>query len=101
MGLTAEESRNQLIWEPVGCQRCNGTGYFGRIGVYEIMEITPNLRGMISRRASTDSLREAAIGEGMLTLKQSVRRLVLDGTTALSEMQRISVEDINSLGEEI
>ena len=101
MGLTAAESRNQLIWEPVGCQRCNGTGYFGRIGVYEIMEITPNLRGMISRRASTDSLREAAIGEGMLTLKQSVRRLVLDGTTALSEMQRISVEDANSLREEL
>jgi type IV pilus assembly protein PilB len=101
MGLTAEESKSQLIWEPVGCQRCNGTGYFGRIGVYEIMEITPNLRGMISRRASTDALREAAIGEGMLTLKQSVRRLVLDGTTALSEMQRISVEDVNSLGEEL
>ena len=99
MGLTGEE-RQQQIWEPVGCQRCGGTGYYGRIGVYEIMEISPNLRGMIARRASTDELREAAIAEGMLTLKQAVRRLVLDGTTALTEMQRISVEDIDLQGPE-
>ena len=84
-----------VICEPVGCQRCNGTGYFDRIGVYEIMEITPALRTMISRRCSTDELREAALREGMHTLRQSVRRLVLDGTTSLSEMQRISVEDQN------
>jgi len=95
MGLTDEERQQHRLWEPVGCQRCGGTGYYGRIGVYEIMEITPNLRGMIARRASTDELREAAIREGMLTLKQAVRRLVLDGTTALTEMQRISVEDID------
>jgi len=93
LGLSAKERLQQTIFEPVGCQRCNGTGYFGRIGVYEIMEITPNLRGMIARRAPTDSLRKAAIDEGMLTLKQSARRLVLDGTTALTEMYAISVED--------
>jgi type IV pilus assembly protein PilB len=80
----------------VGCQRCNGTGYYGRIGVYEIMEITPTLRGYIARKAPTDALREAAIAEGMLTLKQSVRRLVLDGTTTLSEMHAISTEDFDN-----
>ena len=93
LGLTAEERKTQKIYEPVGCQRCNGTGYYGRIGVYEIMEITPRLRGMIARRAHTDSIREAAIEEGMSTLKQSARRLVLDGTTALTELQAITVED--------
>lgn len=87
--------RQAAICEPVGCQRCSGTGYFDRIGVYEIMEITPALRTMISRRCSTDELREAALREGMRTLRQSARRLVLDGTTSLSEMQRISVEDQN------
>ena len=100
MELTDAEKAGRLIYEPVGCQRCNGTGYYGRIGVYEIMEITPHLRGMIARRAPTDVLREAAISEGMLTLKQSVRRLVLDGTTALVEMQRISVEDMDLQGTE-
>jgi len=93
LGLSAKERARQTIFEPTGCQRCNGTGYFGRIGVYEIMEITPRIRGMIAARATTDSLRKTAIEEGMLTLKQSVRRLVLDGTTALTEMYAISVED--------
>ena len=97
LGLDAKDRARQKIFEPVGCQRCNGTGYYGRIGVYEIMEITPTLRGMIARRASTDAIRETAIAENMSTLKQSVRRLVLDGTTALTEMYAISVEDYEQI----
>ena len=100
LGLSAEERKHQLIGEPVGCQRCNGTGFYGRIGVYEIMEINPRLRGMIARKAHTDSLREAAIEEGMTTLKQSARRLVLDGTTAITEMQAITVEDYDHVNQE-
>jgi len=88
------------IWDPVGCQRCNGTGYYGRIGVYEIMEITPRLRALIANRAATDLLRETAIEEGMVTLKGSARRLVLEGITPLSEMQRISVEDLSLLADD-
>lgn len=95
------EGQRASICEPVGCQRCNGTGYFDRIGIYEIMEITPALRTMISRRCSTDELREAALREGMHTLRQSARRLVLEGTTSLSEMQRISVEDQNQRAEDV
>ena len=99
--LTPEERKYQMISEPVGCQRCNGTGYYGRIGVYEIMEITPRLRGMIARKAHTDSLREAAIEDGMSTLKQSARRLVLDGITAMSELQAITVEDYDHAAQDI
>lgn len=95
--IPAKDRARQTIFEPVGCQRCNGTGYYGRIGVYEIMEITPRLRGMIAGRAPTDTIRDTAIDEGMLTLKQSVRRLVLDGTTALTEMYAISVEDYEQI----
>lgn len=94
MELTdAERKAHPIIHEAVGCQRCNGTGYHGRIGIYEIMEITPSLRGHIARKVNTDVLRDAAVSEGMLTLKQSCRRLVLDGTTTLTEMQRIAVEN--------
>ena len=100
LGLSEKEGAKQTIYEPVGCQRCNGTGYYGRIGVYEIMEITPKLRGFIAKRAPTDALRDAAIKEGMRTLKDSVRRLVLDGTTALTEMQRIAVEEQGVLEDE-
>ena len=100
IGLTPEEADGVQVYEPVGCQRCNGTGYYGRIGVYEIMEITPRLRGMIARKAHTDSLRQAAIEEGMHTLKQSARRLVLEGTTALTELQAITVEDYDHVVQE-
>ncbi len=97
LGLTDKERAQQMIFEPAGCQRCNNTGFYGRIGIYEIMEITPKLRGMIARKSNTDDLRDAAIAEGMMTLKQSVRRLVLDGTTALSEMLSISTEDYSEI----
>ena len=92
--LTPEERESAAVYEPVGCQRCNGTGYYDRIGIYEIMEITPRMRTMISHRCATGELREAAISEGMRTLRQSARRLVLEGTTSISEMQRVSVEDL-------
>lgn len=94
--LSPKDRLHQKLYDAVGCQRCNGTGYYGRIGVYEIMEITPNLRNLIARSEHTNVLRDAAIEEGMLTLKQSVRRLVLDGTTTISEMHSISTEDFGA-----
>ena len=63
--------------------------------MYEIMEVTPTLRTLIAQRRSTDELRTAAIQEGMHTMRESAKRLVLDGTTSLSELQRISMEELN------
>ena len=100
LGLTPEEAEKATVNEPVGCQRCNGTGYYDRIGIYEIMEITPTLRSMIAARKSTDEIRDAALAEGMNTLHQSARRLVLEGTTSISEMRRVSVSDITLLVDE-
>ena len=97
LGLTPEELAAAQPAEPVGCQRCNGTGYYDRIGIFEIMELTPRLKAMISRRSTSEELRNAAIEDGMLTLRDSVRRLVLDGVTSISEMQRIILEDINTV----
>lgn len=91
--LTPEEAASATVYEPVGCQRCGGRGYFERTGVYEIMEVTPRLRAMIASRASTGELRAVAIKEGMSTLHRSARRLVLEGQTTIAEMLRISVED--------
>ena len=93
--LSDEELSEATVYEPAGCQRCNNTGYYDRIGIFEIMEISPKLRSMISRRMSTDQLRDAALEEGMYSLSDAARRLVLNGTTTISEMQRISVEDAN------
>lgn len=81
------------IYEPKGCALCNDTGYHGRIGVYEIMPITPKLRTEIARRATTDEIRRAAVEEGMNTLRSEAVRLVLEGVTSFSELVKVSLEE--------
>ena len=94
LGLTGDEWKTVQVGEPVGCVRCGGTGYYGRTGVYEIMEISPTIRTMISHRADTGELRRRAIEEGMCTIKDNARKLVLEGKTSLSELQRITAEEL-------
>ena len=81
------------IFEPVGCDHCDKTGYSGRIGIYEIMKITPLLKELISRNATVSELKEAAMGEGMHTLRQSATLLVLEGITSYSEMVKTTFEN--------
>lgn len=74
----------------VGCSYCSYTGYKGRLGVYEIMVITPTIRRLINSRATSDIIKEKAIEEGMKTLKMNCMRLVLDKKTTISEMLRVA-----------
>ena len=84
---------NLEIFEPVGCDHCDKTGYSGRIGIYEIMKITPTLKELISRNATVRELKEAAMKEGMHTLRQSASTLVLKGITSYSEMLKTTFEN--------
>lgn len=84
--------QNVEIFEPVGCGECGDTGYKGRIGVYEIMEVSPAIRAVISRSGDSEEIKETAIKEGMSTLRMSAIRYVLSGITSFSEMKRISFE---------
>lgn len=81
------------IYEPCGCSKCDNTGYRGRIGVYEIMEITPDLRRVIARKSNADQIREQALKEGMHTLRMSAARYVLDGVTSMHEMKKVSFDE--------
>ncbi|MDD7333088.1 MAG: ATPase, T2SS/T4P/T4SS family [Lachnospiraceae bacterium] len=81
------------LYKPCGCDRCNNTGYRGRIGVYEIMTITPRIRHVISKRGTAEQIRDAALQEGMHTLRMSSSKLVLEGITAFSEMVKVSFEN--------
>ncbi len=81
-----------LIKEPCGCQICGNTGYYGRIGVYEIMPITHKIRNLIARRANADEITAQAQREGMATLRQAAAKYVLDGVTSFSEMMKITYE---------
>lgn len=68
-----------------GCTRCGGTGYSGRLGVYEIMEVGKELRDMISRGADAEEIKEAAVKGGMKTIKKGCENLVLQGRTTIDE----------------
>ena len=81
------------VYEPCGCEACERTGYKGRIGIYEIMTVTPKLKSMIARNVSADELKEAAMAEGMHTLRQSAAIKVLEGVTSVNEMIRTTFEN--------
>ena len=91
MGLPANSE--VPLFEPVGCQRCNQTGFTGRIGVYEILEVTPEIKYMISRKANANEIKRAAVENGMSTLRASAIRLAVEGVTSFRETLNVSFED--------
>lgn len=90
--MGVDVSQDVTIYEPCGCAKCENTGFKGRIGVYEIMKMTPALKQIISRREGADVLKDKAIKEGMRTLRMSGSEYVLDGTTSFAEVVRISFD---------
>ncbi len=81
-----------LLKEPCGCEVCGHTGYYGRIGVYEIMPITHKISNLIAGRANADEITKQAQLEGMSTLRQAAAKYVLNGTTSFAEMMKITYE---------
>jgi type IV pilus assembly protein PilB len=82
-----------------GCTICRGTGYKGRSGVFEAMRVSPKIRELILRDASTDDIRKQAIAEGMVTLEQSALLKVLRGLTTIDEAMRITTLRREEIGE--
>jgi type IV pilus assembly protein PilB len=91
-GFTPEEAQKVIPKTSVGCDRCNNTGYRGRVGLYEVMEITEELRELILVGASALELRRKAIDEGMITLRRSGLLKVMDGVTSIEEVARETVK---------
>lgn len=88
IGLSADS--NPIIYKGEGCSYCKGSGYAGRVGVYEIMEITREHREYIIKNKSTDEIRDLSIKKGMKTLTMSCKNLVLKGLTTFDEMMKIA-----------
>ena len=91
--IDEEEAEGITLYEACGCEQCNHTGYMNRIGVYEIMPITPAIRLVISKHGTAEEIKETAMKEGMSTLYNSARRLALEGVTTVNEMARIVYEN--------
>jgi len=91
-GFTNEDAKIVVPNRGRGCEKCNDTGYKGRVGLYEVMEVTEELRELILVGASALELRRKAIDEGMITLRQSGLRKVKDGVTTIDEVVRETVK---------
>lgn len=78
------------FYKPVGCNSCNNTGYSGRVGVYEVLPITANIRQLITQKATADEIKFVAMREGMSTIWRSCSKLVANGTTTVDELIRIA-----------
>lgn len=90
--LLKDPDEDITIYEPCGCPRCDNTGFKGRIGVYEIMEVTQPLKTIISKNGSAEDIKNKALEEGMNTLRMSATKYVLEGITSVPEMMRVSFD---------
>ena len=77
-------------YEPVGCARCGGTGYKGRIGLYEVMTISETIRGMAVARDTADAIAHEAVREGMMRLREDGLEKVRRGITSIAEIARVA-----------
>jgi type IV pilus assembly protein PilB len=91
VGFSKEESKTLKLYKGKGCTACNNTGYKGRVGLYEVMEITDELRELIIIGASAMELRRKAIELGMITLRESGLCKIRDGITTIEEVVKETV----------
>jgi type II secretory ATPase GspE/PulE/Tfp pilus assembly ATPase PilB-like protein len=80
------------FYRSLGCERCNGSGYKGRLGIHELMEGTPEIKILIKKNATSQELGKMAAKQGMETLKQDGIHKVFEGITDIREVRRVSVE---------
>jgi len=92
-GLTADEIEGFQPLKGAGCTSCSETGYKGRVAIYEVMVLTEEIKDFVLNGASTAELKREAIRGGMVTLRRSALNKLLEGTTTLSEVYRVSTAD--------
>lgn len=84
--------KGMTLYRGVGCARCGHEGYKGRIGIYEVLELTPTLADLVAKRASVDEIRKRAISEGMITMLEDGFLKAKRGITTITEILRVTKE---------
>lgn len=97
MGFKEEEISTLQLYRAKGCAACNGVGYKGRVGLFELMEVTDEVAKAISAEVPEDQLRKIAIQEGMTTLREAGLQKLREGTTSIEEVLRRTVVTEESL----
>jgi type IV pilus assembly protein PilB len=88
-GFTPEQASRAKVVRGKGCPKCKNSGYKGRVGIYEILNITKPIKEAILRKATTPELKEIAIKEGFQTMQDMGKRMILSGDLSLREYERI------------
>jgi type IV pilus assembly protein PilB len=91
IGFSEEEAKEVKVYKGRGCNTCNGTGFKGRVGLYEVMEVTDELKELVIIGASAIELRRKAIDLGMITLRQSGLYKLREGITTIEEVVKETV----------
>lgn len=93
--LPIAQARQYKFYYGRGCQRCNNSGYKGRCGIYELLEVDDDIRDLITSAASVDDIKNYARTQGMTTLREAGLKLIFDGVTTIDEVVRETVmEDV-------
>jgi type II secretory ATPase GspE/PulE/Tfp pilus assembly ATPase PilB-like protein len=90
--LDISTDKDVMGYQAVGCKHCNQTGYRGRMGTLEVLEIDDTIKEMILKRASSDDIKEYARSKGMKTLRENAIQKFLMGLTTVEEVIRITSE---------
>jgi type IV pilus assembly protein PilB len=88
-----DPNRELVFYKGRGCEECSGTGYRGRIGVYEMLEMTEEIKGMVLRKATSTQFKTVMLKSGIQTLRAASLDAVMRGVTTLEELWRVSTED--------
>ncbi|MGE5358528.1 MAG: GspE/PulE family protein, partial [Bacteroidales bacterium] len=91
VGFSHEDAQCVKVFKGTGCEKCSNTGYKGRVGLYEVMELTEELKELVLVGASSLELRRKATEQGMITLRQSGLRKIREGMTTIEEVVRETV----------
>ncbi|MGA1862655.1 type IV-A pilus assembly ATPase PilB [Deferribacter thermophilus] len=93
VGFRKDEIGKFKVYKGKGCEKCSGTGYKGRVALYEVMEVSENIRELILRGANATEIKAMAIEEGMITLRRSGLEKVKKGITTIEEVVRVTFAD--------
>jgi type IV pilus assembly protein PilB len=94
IGYTSAEAQKVKVFKAYGCPECNDSGYKGRTGLFEVMEITDNLKDMILAKSHSKEMKQKAIENGMITLRRSGLAKIAAGVTSVEEVLRETVKDM-------
>jgi type IV pilus assembly protein PilB len=92
-GFTEAQATTQALMKGAGCKNCNGSGYRGRVALYEVMKFNESLKEMVLQGGSTAELKTAAIKGGMKTLRMAGIEKIIGGTTTMEEVGRVTMGD--------